>query len=316
MNRLPFFLPMRNCPHRCVYCDQRAITGHSEAPLPSAVRTEVSGIEGPVEICFFGGSFSCFQEDLQREYLAAASSAPGGSSIRISTHPSCVTPERLSLLAEYPVSIVELGISSLDDPVLNVCNRGYSGREALDKISLLLDGGRFIPGVQMMTGLPGQTESSSLNDLRRIAAVKGDRRMQLRIYPCLVLKGTPLEKMLNSGYYAPPGIPDSARWAGRMIDQANSLGFELLRVGLQETASLSEGVVAGPYHPALGELARAFALALSLSRSRPSGPWNLSHLQRSLVFGHGRWGLGELARLTGREANETESLISWSCQLL
>jgi len=312
VNRLPFFLPMRNCPHRCAYCDQRAITGHSETPLPSDVRTGVSGIEGPVEVCFFGGSFSCFKENLQREYLSAAASAPGGSSIRISTHPLCVTPERLSLLAEYPVSIVELGISSLDDPVLNVCNRGYSGSEALEKISMLLDDGRFTPGVQMMTGLPDQTESSSLKDLELIAAVKGDRRMQLRIYPCLVLKGTPLEKMLNSGHYSPPGIPDSARWAGRMIDHANSLGFELLRVGLQETVSLSEGVIAGPYHPALGELARAFALALSLSRSRPSGPWTLSPFQRSLVLGHGRWGLRELARLTGREAHETENLISWT----
>ncbi|MDO9508261.1 MAG: radical SAM protein [Thermovirgaceae bacterium] len=312
MNRLPFFLPMKNCPNLCVYCDQRTITGHSETPSPSDVRAGASGIEGEVEVCFFGGSFTCFPKSLQREYLAAASSATGGSRIRVSTHPSCITREILSLLGEYPVSIVELGISSLDDSVLNICNRGYSGKEALEKISLLLDDGRFTPGVQMMTGLPGQTESSSLEDLRLIAAVKGNRPMQLRIYPCLVLKGTRLEEMLTSGDYKPPGIADSSRWAGRMIDYANAAGFELLRVGLQETASLGEGAIAGPHHPALGEFARAFALALSLVRSRPSGPWTLPPLQKSLVFGHGGWGLGELARLTGKDKEETESLIYWS----
>jgi len=309
LNRLPFFLPMRSCPNRCVYCDQRTITGHFKTPSPSDVRETVSGHEGTTEVCLFGGSFTCFPPDLQREYLSAAAAA---GRIRISTHPTCITTEVLSLLGEYPVRIVELGISSLDDPVLAKCRRNYTGDEAIKRISMLLDDGRFTPGVQMMTGLPGQTESSSLEDMRRIAAVKGDRPMQLRIYPCLVLKGTPLEKMLERGDYSPPGIDESARWAGRMIDYAHSSGFEILRVGLQETVSLGEGAVAGPHHPALGELARAFAMALSLSRKQPTGPWTLSPLQRSLVFGHSRWGLKELARLTGKEPVETENLISWS----
>lgn len=278
-------------------------------PSPSDVREAVSGHEGTSEVCFFGGSFTCFPPDLQREYLSAAAAA---GRIRISTHPSCITPEVLSLLGEYPVRIVELGLSSLDDPVLAKCGRNYTGNEAMERISLLLNDGRFTAGVQMMTGLPGQTESSSLEDLRRIAAVKGDRPMQLRIYPCLVLKGTPLEKMFERGDYTPPGIDESARWAGRMIDQARSSGFEILRVGLQETVSLGEGVVAGPHHPALGELARAFAMALSLSRKQPSGPWTISFFQRSLILGHGKWGLKELARLAGKEPGETESLIFWS----
>ncbi|GAB6280523.1 MAG: hypothetical protein STSR0007_06000 [Thermovirga sp.] len=308
MNRIPFFLPMTSCPNRCVYCDQRTITGHFSIPSPLDIRETLSGLEGESEVCFFGGSFTCFPPALQREYLSAA--APAGR-IRISTHPSCITPEVLDLLGEYPVRIVELGISSLDDSVLEKCCRNYSGDEAMERISLLLDDGRFIPGVQMMTGLPGQTESSSLEDLRRVATTKGNRPMQLRIYPCLVLKGTQLERMFYSGDYDPPGIDESARWAGRMIDFARSSGFEFLRVGLQETASLGEGVIAGPHHPALGELARAFALAMSLARTLPSGPWTLSHLQRSLVSGHGNWGLRELARLTGKKPDEIEKLIFW-----
>lgn len=309
LNRVPFFLPMKSCPNRCVYCDQRTITGHFDIASPSDVREAVAGLEETSEVCFFGGSFTCFPLDLQREYLSAA--APAGR-IRISTHPTCITPDALDLLAEYPVRIVELGISSLDDLVLAKCCRNYSGDEAMKRISLLLDDGRFITGVQVMTGLPGQTESSSIEDLRRIAAAKGKRPMQLRIYPCLVLKGTPLEKMFNRGEYIPPGIDESARWAGRMIDFADSYGFELLRVGLQETESLGEGVVTGPHHPALGELARSFALALSLYRALPSGPWIISPLQRSLMSGHGKWGLRELARLAGKTPEDIENLISWS----
>ncbi|HDQ93410.1 MAG TPA: hypothetical protein ENN89_04725, partial [Synergistetes bacterium] len=200
----------------------------------------------------------------------------------------------------------------LDDRVLEACNRGYTGRKALDMISALLDDGRFTPGVQMMTGLPGQTPESSLEDLRHIAVLKGSRRMQLRIYPCLVLVNTPLEKLFRSGEYEPSSIEGSARWAGEMIRFARKNGFELLRVGLQETESLGHGVVAGPHHPALGEYARSCALAMELVSSDPSGPWEISSRDRSLIFGHRGWGLKELSRLADLDTAETEKRISWS----
>lgn len=309
MNRIPFFLPMKSCPNRCVYCDQRAITGNRSAPSPSDVGAAVDNLTGETEVCFFGGSFTCLPPDLQRSYLSSA--APAGR-IRLSTHPLCITAGTLSLLGDFPVRIVELGISSLDDEVLRRCRRGYTGDEALERISLIRDDGRYTPGVQMMTGLPGQDENSSLEDLRRIASLKGGRPMQLRIYPCLVLRGTPLEQMYDSGDYSPPGIDESARWAGRMIDCALQSGFELLRVGLQETESLGREVAAGPHHPALGELARSFALALSLTRELPAGPWTVPSPRRSLFYGHGGWGLRELAGLAGMGPDEAAGLICWS----
>jgi len=312
VNRLPFFLPMRNCPNRCIYCDQMTITGHHDMPSPDDVRSMASRASGPVETCFFGGSFTCLPENTRREYLSAASSAPPGSSIRISTHPDCINPGALSILGDYPVTIVELGISSLDDRVLEACNRGYTGKTALEKISELLDDGRFIPGVQMMTGLPGQTPESSMEDLRKIAALKGNRRMQLRIYPCLVLANTPLEKLYSSGKYKPYSLEESARWAGEMILFARDNDFELLRVGLQETESLGQGVVAGPHHPALGEYARSCALTMDIFAKAPRGPWALSSRDMSLIYGHGGWGLTELARLSGLEASEAENRITWS----
>jgi histone acetyltransferase (RNA polymerase elongator complex component) len=312
VNRLPFFLPMKNCPNRCIYCDQMTITGHRDMPSPNDVRSLASSASGPVETCFFGGSFTCLPENTRREYLSAAASAPPGSGIRISTHPDCIDPEALSILRDYPVTIVELGISSLDDKVLESCNRGYTGKKALGRISALIDDGRFIPGVQMMTGLPGQTPESSMEDLRQIAILKGNRRMQLRIYPCLVLANTPLEKLYRSGRYIPSSLEESARWAGEMIRFARDNGFELLRVGLQETESLGHGVVGGPHHPALGEYARSCALAKNILSKAPNGPWEISSRDMSLIFGHGGWGLMELARLSGLEAREAENRITWS----
>lgn len=312
MRRIPFFLPMKDCPNRCVYCDQRTITGHGVQPAPGEIRRALQGAVEPLETCFFGGSFTCQPMDRQEEYLEVAAQAPASSRIRISTHPLCVDPGILDFLSRFPVRFLELGISSLEDKVLNLCNRGYTGATAVERVSLVTDSTWLVPGVQLMTGLPGQDPSSSLEDIRVLAEIKGDRPMQLRIYPCLVLRGTPLEELFLSGSYTPPGIDESARWAGRMIRKARESGFELLRVGLQETASLGEGVVAGPHHPALGELARSYALALSLVHRVRSGPWSVPLSYRSLLSGHGNWGFRELASLSEIAIDEVKRLVTWT----
>lgn len=171
MRPLPFFLTMEGCPRRCVYCHQGEITGISRAPSPAEVKQAAAEQKEPCEVCFFGGSFTCLPSVLQREYLDAALAAPVGSIIRFSTHPECITEDTLGILASYPVRMIELGISSLDDGVLARCRRGYSSRSALEAMKRVLDSG-FLLGAQMMIGLPEQTEESSLTDLDLIAGLK------------------------------------------------------------------------------------------------------------------------------------------------
>jgi hypothetical protein len=49
---------MTSCPRRCVYCDQNRITGITGVPTPNDVGETLASLDGPVEICFFGGSFT------------------------------------------------------------------------------------------------------------------------------------------------------------------------------------------------------------------------------------------------------------------
>jgi hypothetical protein len=175
---------------------------------------------------------------LRKSFLKAATKAPQGSGLRISTHPLCITPEVLEELLSFGVGVVELGITSLDDKVLQTCHRGYDGRTALERLEMI-------------------------------------------------------------------------RQTGVLLDRARQLGFEILRIGLHETASLRETVLAGPAHPALGELARAEALAISLARNTPYGPWTVHRRQRSLLSGHGEYGLRALSRITGVPIENIKENILW-----
>lgn len=316
MRSLPFFFAMAGCSGHCIYCDQKRITGESATPSPCEIREKLQALDEPVEIAFFGGSFTCMPPERIDSYIEATKTAPKGSTLRFSTHPLCISREILARMKDpsgesCPIACVELGISSLDDGVLKSCARGYSGDEALQALELLVQEG-LQPGAQLMIGLPGQDEASTLDDLRRLAKVKGPRSMDLRIYPCLVLSGTPLEELWASGRYTPIETGHAARWSGRLLLEALDLGFNVLRVGLAETPSLAASVKSGPHHPAFGELAWGDCLARLLTRNSINGPWIEHRSRRSFFTGHGKWGLKRLIELSqGSEADVKSSLDYW-----
>lgn len=296
---------MSGCKRRCVYCDQRAITGQTP-PSPDDIRRDIdsSGVDFD-EICFFGGSFTCLPVQVQNNYLDIAKdlSIP----TRMSTHPTCIDEETLKRLSSFPISMIELGISSLDDETLASCRRGYTGEDALSSMKLILDH-QYSLCAQLMIGLPGQTLESSMNDLEKLAKLKGPREMTLRIYPCLVLEGTRLQEMMNEGY-SPLSLQEAVTWGGDMLQEAERMGFNVQRIGLSETPSLALAVRGGPHHPALGEMIRGNAMAKTLGRDCPNGPWQVSAKKISLLTGHGGLGLKTLSSIAGISCQETKKRI-------
>lgn len=318
MKRAAYFIPFQGCTRRCAYCDQRAITGAGRgvSPIsPEIVRLDMSNVKQPVELCFFGGSFARLPEDEMRAYLGAAYTAPDGSVVTFSSYPGDFEGERgenlVKILREYPIGTIELGIPSLDPLVLRACGRDDDPDAVKNSILLLRNAGFHI-GVQIMTGLPEQTPESSLRDVEAIAALMPwDAKWHLRIYPCLVLRDTLLEKMFSAEEYAPQSLESAVRLAGLILKRAESLGFVPIRVGLLESESLRSSIIAGPYHPAFGELAFSELLVLDLLEENPSGPWTISKNKVSWLTGHKKHGLKRLAELTGIDVNRLGSMISF-----
>ena len=71
---LPVFIPHVGCPHQCVFCDQKAITGQKAPTGREVERILKEGLrlgKNP-QIAFYGGSFTAIPAALQEEYLEAA----------------------------------------------------------------------------------------------------------------------------------------------------------------------------------------------------------------------------------------------------
>jgi histone acetyltransferase (RNA polymerase elongator complex component) len=236
-----------------------------------------------VQVAFFGGSFTCLHQGRQEELLAAVrpflrapgmdapvSPAPGMDEerqaqvdcIRISTRPDCIDPSTCAFLWSHGVRIVELGVQSLDDKVLQASRRGHSADQSRRAVALLQAAGMEV-GVQLLPGLPQETTGSFLRTVREVAALAPSF---VRLYPVLVVAHSGLAAMYHDGAYRPLSMNRAIALCCRAKGILEAAAVRVVRMGLQPSPSLERELLAGPYHPAFGELVAA---RIWLNRIRP-----------------------------------------------
>jgi len=261
---IPIFVPHKGCPHDCVFCNQRKITGQLAEMTPDVAKgtidSHLESIEKynkagsyHAEIAFFGGSFTAIDLGKQTELLALANSYLESGrihGIRCSTRPDAIYREILDNCKKYGLTSIELGVQSADDHVLNLSDRGHSFDDVVRAANLIKSYG-FELGLQMMTGLPGDTYHKSVETARKIASLKPDN---VRIYPTLVMEGTRLMEMYKNGEYMPQSLDEAVTRAADIAEIFISEDIEILRISLQTTDGVNASTVIGPYHPAFAEL--------------------------------------------------------------
>jgi len=257
---IPIFLSNLGCRERCLFCNQKAAA--EGLPSPSSVRNFIEASLAVIlhdkkdrekQIAFYGGSFTAIHRDDQVRYLREIQPFLASGlidSIRISTRPDALDDETLSLLTEYGVKTIELGVQSMIDEVLLLANRGHSAKDTVDAV-FRLKRGNFEVGLQLMIGLPGDTCDRFLQTIDQVMELKPDF---VRIHPALVLKGAPLEILWRNGEYFPLSLEEAVQWLKKGILKLENSSLSIARIGLQPTSELQRDFLAGPYHPALHQL--------------------------------------------------------------
>ncbi len=257
---LSVFVPHVGCPCRCVFCDQRSISGEQSLPTGASVdalcREFLPGAgEGrDVEIAFFGGSFTAVERGYMTELLAAAYPfvrEGRAAGIRLSTRPDAVDPEVLDILKGFGVAAIELGAQSMSDEVLSENRRGHTAGDVVRASRLIKERG-FSLGLQMMVGMYGECDprAGALATAHSLAALRPDT---IRIYPTLVVAGTELHSLWLEGRYRPLETDEAADICAEIIPIFEAAGARIIRLGLHGDRSIAESCAAGPFHPAFGE---------------------------------------------------------------
>ena len=260
---IPIFIPHRGCPHQCAFCNQVTITGNT-SPFPSkeALSRKINAYLSfkknrtkPAQIAFYGGNFLGLQNKTIQSLLTEAERficSGKVESIRFSTRPDTIDEQQLDAIQKFTISAIEIGVQSMDDHVLLKSNRGHTAGDTTKSSGLIRERGLKL-GLQMMTGLPGDSEKRSLATAHQIADLLPDF---IRIYPTVVLAGSPLAEWYRAGKYSPIPLDESVTFVKKIYQFFNLKGIPVIRIGLQASSDLDNGenIIAGPYHPAFGHM--------------------------------------------------------------
>lgn len=257
---LPIFLANAGCSDRCVFCNQLAVESiHCNASVEivkAEIDRQIRYLRGSeIQLAFYGGTFTAIPEQQQLSLLRYAKQMIDCgeiSSVRVSTRPDVLTPDIVQNLYTHGVTDVEIGAQSLCDSVLVACNRRHDYAAVCRGVKCLNQAG-VRSGLHLMTGLPGETDKTFLLTLQRLLQLSPD---MLRIHPTIILRNTELERLYYRGEYLPQTMEQALTSASWLKLFAQSRGIKVIRTGIQPSDELRDGkVVAGPFHPAFGEMA-------------------------------------------------------------
>ncbi len=208
-----------------------------------------------VQIAFYGGNFLGLHPQEMIAYLDAASEYINQGmvhSIRFSTRPDTIQSERLSILSNYRVKTIELGIQSMNDDVLKRVKRGHTGKDS-ELAIVMLKQYNYQIGVQFMVGLPGDTEQTLFETTQKIVSLAPDF---VRIYPTIVLHHSELAKWYINGEFVPMTLAECVHQVKQLYVYCLRNSIPVIRMGLHSDVHLQQpdAFLAGPYHPAFGHL--------------------------------------------------------------
>lgn len=252
---IPIFLPHRGCDRRCIYCNQSVITGQGgKESFSHQIDAGLAGRTEPVEVALYSGNLFGLRADELMDLLRMLERyRPMIGSIRISTKPVPLDETIVAIIKQAGVRVIELGMPSFNDAILAALDRGYTTAEFYTSYRYLEQVG-FTLGLQVMVGLPGETEEDLESMRLHLTALHPSL---LRIYPLLVLEGTRLHGLFERGEFLPLGIDEAVQRTALLYLHALREKITVIRMGLSADEVLEQHVVAGPYHPSFGFLVKA-----------------------------------------------------------
>ncbi|MCD8492684.1 MAG: radical SAM protein [Geovibrio sp.] len=259
---LPVFIPFAGCRNRCVYCNQHKITGTGGSSLIENAARQIEEYltysDTWDELAFYGGSFTCLPEK-DRTALYSLAHSKGFRTLRFSTSPDCVGKDVLDEADSWGVRTVELGVQSLSDKVLRLNKRPYDSEGCIEAVRAVQE--RFVTGVQMMTGMYGETAADVIRTADTLAAMKP---AYARIYPTVVLADTELSDLYSAGAYIQPPPSGDASPHGVCICLTHFRRNKCHPHRLQYTDSLENSIKGGFYHPAFGDIVKTLIILIYL----------------------------------------------------
>ncbi|HEY7314217.1 MAG TPA: radical SAM family heme chaperone HemW [Gemmataceae bacterium] len=220
------------CAHHCGYCDFAIATGqdHQIELYLDALDAELTtlGEARPVRTLFLGGGTPTHLSAAQLERLLSTLRRwlpfipEAEPELSMECNPDTLTADKIDVLADHGVTRVSLGAQSFHADLLRTLERAHDCDEigrCVERVRRRIDN----VSLDLIFGVPGQTETQWRTDLERALALAPDH---LSTYGLTYEKGTPLWKRRQRGEVRPLDEEAELALYARAIDVLEAAGFE------------------------------------------------------------------------------------------
>jgi len=192
------------------------------------VRSRIDDLEAighkvdKIELIIMGGTFLSTDPNYQEQFVKGAYEGVINQKVKtlndaircaetskkrligltIETRPDYCDEKFVDLMLSYGTTRVELGVQTVFNDIYNLVNRGHTIEDSIKAIRIAKDAGLKI-NAHIMPNLPGSDYDKDLETFKHLFNNPDYRPDMLKIYPCLVLKGTELYNWWKEGKYTP-----------------------------------------------------------------------------------------------------------------
>jgi len=181
-------------------------------------------ITDKIDVIISGGTFSFYPKKYQNDFVRGiynALNAPKNKArsleeaqkinetahhrcigLSVETRPDHLDERELIRLRKLGCTKIEIGVQSLNDRVLAMNKRGHTVAEIARAIKLTRDAAYKI-NCHMMPGLYGSNLQNDYDDFVELFRNPAYRPDWLKIYPCMVVPWSQLEKLYERGEFVP-----------------------------------------------------------------------------------------------------------------
>ena len=241
------------------------------------VRSRINQLESightvdKVELVIMGGTFPATPKQYQSRFVQrcldaitqqkskslteaekqAETSRTRNVGITVETRPDWSKQQQVDHMLAMGVTRVELGVQNIHDDIYQLVNREHTVKDVVEATRTLKDSGLKV-AYHMMPGLPGSNPKRDLNAFKTIFTNPDYKPDMIKIYPCLVLKGTKTHEWWKKGTYQPYTTEQAAELIAE-IKKTIPPWVRIMRVQRDIPAQLIE---AGVKHSNLRQLAQ------------------------------------------------------------
>lgn len=214
--RLGIYIHIPFCVRKCEYCDFLSAPAGEETreQYAAMLKKEIAEAEDlagrfQAETVFFGGGtpsllsaeeFSGIMDALYRRFDVLPD-----AEITVECNPGTLTKEKLSAYKAAGVSRLSIGLQSADDRELKMLGRIHTWKEFQESYDLARNAGFDNLNIDLISALPGQTESAWMNTLSRTAALEPEH---ISAYSLIIEEGTPFYRQYAEGGPLENLLPD------------------------------------------------------------------------------------------------------------